>query len=163
MLLGKALTRKWGGARCPLGLGTNMMSASRGSAERTVRMSRDDHNHLRQLSMYELFVLKRAVHADLERRSRLAGSVSLRLPGTQQSRAACIRTGDSAVDRGGVQSPTLHDAPTAVAAPDPVHGRDLKKARVSAGRAGITPARPFCPLPKPGAATPPAASRGPRR
>lgn len=40
-------------------------------------MTSDDlPDQLRQMSVYELFVLKRAVHADLERRSRLRAAAS---------------------------------------------------------------------------------------
>jgi hypothetical protein len=163
MLLGKAPRRKWGGSRCPPGRRANMIVLSRDSIEEHTGMTRNDFNHPRQLSVYELFVLKRAVHADLERRSRLGGSVSLLLPGAHQSRAACMRTRNSAVKRGRVQSPTLRDASAVAATPDSVYGRDLKKTRASTGRAGTTPARPFHQLPKRGVATPPAASPRPRR
>jgi hypothetical protein len=88
---------------------------------------------VRQLSTYELFALRRSIHADLERRSRLKGPTLLRVPQVGKSESPGARTRNSAEDRDGcIPSHLQRDALAQGTAMHSVHRHETEEARSSA-------------------------------
>jgi hypothetical protein len=120
----------------------------------------DLHDCLRQFNVYELFALRRSIHADLERRSRLNGPALLHLPAARNSQTARQRVRISATkDRDCVPAHFVRDASAKETTSDCDRRRDAEKARLSAGRAGPVPARashlgPVRDVPRPPSAFP---------
>jgi hypothetical protein len=101
--------------------GNNQLYESMREREDIVADS-DAPDRTRQLSVSERFLLRRRLHADLERRARLKGSTLLSLPKVRKSRAAANRPYNPAAERADAESPTLHDSAAAHTASNSLPG-----------------------------------------